>query len=119
MIHYMHPHLESIETSYNGREIVKYIDIGSKPILQILKGGSDTWDTVELTRDTKKYFNIKVMNYDKQTDAEGKKRKDSTTHEFVQCTEQYMASIYEARYLKNKKKRSSYLYCIEDKAIEL
>lgn len=117
MLEYMDPQITSIERSYNSDDVVKFRDIQSKPVLQILKGGDSPWTSIELNRESKQYFIVKAINIDESYDKDGNKVKDIKEYEFVRCSKNYMSSFFEDQYVKYF--NSDYLYCLEDENVEL
>ena len=89
--------ISSIEKSYDGKEVTKFIDLGSKFVFFINKGGDDPWDDIPFEGDARKYVHVEFENlYENETlDEDEEEMEFTTTHYPVKCSNNYLTTKYE------------------------
>ena len=86
------PKIVSIEKAFVSEESIQWNKIDSKAIMQVMKGGDNPLETIELTPESRKYVHIRAVNINESFDKAGEKKEKKSYHEFTSCTANYLES---------------------------
>ena len=91
----------------------------SKPIFKMLRGGSEnTFETVELDRESRRYVHVNVKNIHHKWDEFGQLIVTNTTYDLDRCTSDFFShTAVEQDYFESRK--DQFLYCMQDENIYL
>jgi len=84
----------------------------SKPIFKILRGGSEnTFESVELDWESRRYVHVNVKNVHQDWDANGSLRVTNTSYDLERCKEEFFQNTeFELQYFQER--RHEFLYCM-------
>jgi len=87
-------------------------------VLRVLNGGDTPFQTLELNRDSRRYFHLSVVNADEFIEEEtGKVKEQISKHNFVSCSDKYLKTDYEKKYTAFNLWKDDFFYCLQDSAL--